>query len=182
MVILRQLRRTPFQFVSVPGIVLVVSTPGFAAVYLTAGEAQQVIFPGQNFTAFPLILSEEEQKALKKKYDLPVHFVKQKIWRTDHGDFFIIDKVIGKHELITYAVGINSDGSIRQIEIMDYREAYGDEIRHKRWRRQFIGKTTASPLKFNEDIKNISGATLSCRHVTEGVKRILSLYERVLKK
>ena len=166
MVILRQLRGMPFQFVSVPGIVLVVSTPGFAAVYLTVEQAQQVIFPGQNFTAI----------------GLPRPSVKQKIWRTDHGGFFIIDKVIGKHELITYAVGINPDGSIRQVEIMDYREAYGHEIRHKRWRRQFVGKTAAAPLELNEDIKNISGATLSCRHVTEGVKQILSLYELELKK
>ncbi|OGX26297.1 MAG: FMN-binding protein [Omnitrophica WOR_2 bacterium RIFCSPHIGHO2_01_FULL_48_9] len=167
---------------SVPGIVLLVSAPGFAATYLTVEQAQQVIFPGQNFTAVALILSEENQKALETQYGLPVHSVKQKIWRTEQGGFFIIDKVIGKHELITYAVGINPDGSIRQVEVMDYREAYGDAIRQKRWRRQFIGKTAASSLELDADIKNISGATLSCRHVTEGVKRIMSLYELVLKK
>ena len=150
----------------VPGIILVVTTPGFAAVYLTVEQAQQAIFPGQNFTAM----------------DLSTLSVKQKIWQTNEGGFFITDKVVGKHELITYAVGINSDGSIRQIEIMDYREAYGHEIRQKRWRLQYIGKTCVSPLNLNEDIKNISGATLSCRHVTEGVQRIMSLYERMLKK
>ena len=41
---------------------------------------------------------------------------------------------------------------------------------------QFVGKTSASPLKVNGDIRNISGATLSSMHVTEGVKRILAAY------
>jgi Na+-transporting NADH:ubiquinone oxidoreductase subunit NqrC len=33
----------------------------------------------------------------------------------------------------------------------------------------------------NEGITNISGATLSCRHVTEGVRRVLATYEVCLK-
>ena len=36
-------------------------------------------------------------------------------------------------------------------------------------------------LKLDEDIQNISGATLSCRHLTDGVKRLLALYDLVLK-
>ncbi len=163
MSILKKFKAFPFHLVSVPGIVMIVATPGFATVYLTIEQAQQVIFPGQNLTPIEGTL-------------------KQKIWRTEDGGFFILDKVIGKHELITYALGINPDGSIRQIEIMDYREAYGYEIRQKRWRRQFVGKTATASLNLNEDIVNISGATLSCRHVTEGVKGIMNLYERMLKK
>ncbi|MCR4337613.1 MAG: FMN-binding protein [Candidatus Omnitrophica bacterium] len=175
------MRAFPFHLVSVPGIVLVVTTPGFATVYLTVEQAQQMIFPGQSLTAISLTLSEEEKSIIQKRYGAPVND-SMKIWRTEDGRYFIVDQVIGKHELITYAVGIHPDGSIAQIEIMDYREAYGDEIRQKRWRRQFGGKTMDSPLELNEDIKNISGATLSCRHLTEGVKRLLGLYELVLKK
>jgi hypothetical protein len=33
-----------------------------------------------------------------------------------------VDEVVGKHEFITYAAGLNADGSVKQIEIMDYRE------------------------------------------------------------
>jgi len=42
--------------------------------------------------------------------------------------------VIGKHELITYAVGIGSDGAVRGVEILDYRETRGGEVRDPRWR------------------------------------------------
>jgi len=174
-------RRT-FQLVSIPSLVMVVGTSGFAAVYLTVEEAQQSIFPGEIFSPVAITLTTEQQKLIKKMSGVPAYTKNQKVWRTSSGGYFIVDEVIGKHEFITYAVGINPDGTIRQIEIMDYREAYGHEVRRKNWRRQFEGKTNVSPLKLNRDIKNISGATLSCRHVTEGVKRILVMYEFILRK
>ena len=106
----------------------------------------------------------------------------QQVWRVGGGGWFILDEVVGKHEFITYAVGLNANGSVKQIEVMDYRETYGGEIRNENWRAQFVGATNQSPLKLDKDIKNISGATLSCRHVTDGVKRLLAFYEIALKR
>jgi Na+-translocating ferredoxin:NAD+ oxidoreductase RnfG subunit len=97
------------------------------------------------------------------------------------GGWFIVDEVVGKHEFITYAIGLNSDGSVKQIEIMDYRETYGGQIRDQKWRAQFIGKNRRSTLKLDSDIKNVSGATLSCRHITDGGKRLVAFYEIALK-
>ena len=48
------------------------------------------------------------------------------------------------------------------------------------WRKQFVGKSSRDPVALNADIKNISGATLSCRHLTEGVRRLLQLYRVAL--
>jgi Na+-translocating ferredoxin:NAD+ oxidoreductase RnfG subunit len=62
---------------------------------------------------------------------------------------------------------------------MSYRETHGDEIRRKTWRDNFDGKSLADPLKLGKDIPNISGATLSCRNVTDGVKRVLSMLKVV---
>jgi Na+-translocating ferredoxin:NAD+ oxidoreductase RnfG subunit len=44
-----------------------------------------------------------------------------------------------------------------------------------------VGKTAQDPLKLNRDIQNISGATLSSKHITDGVKRVMHLYQFVLK-
>ena len=93
----------------------------------------------------------------------------------------MVDDVVGKHELITYAVGIGSDGVVRGVEILDYRETRGGEVRDPRWRAQFVGKHHGAPLALDDDIQNISGATLSCRHITDGVRRLLALYELALK-
>jgi Na+-translocating ferredoxin:NAD+ oxidoreductase RnfG subunit len=108
-------------------------------------------------------------------------FKGDKIWKTADGSWLIVDEVLGKHEMITYAVGINSKGEILGIEIMEYVESYGYEIQGDDWRRQFIGKTASHPIKLNQDIQNISGATLSAKHVTDGVKRVMALYDIALK-
>jgi hypothetical protein len=72
----------------------------------------------------------------------------QQVWRVSGHGWFIVDEVVGKHEFITYAVGLNANGSVKQIEVMDYRETYGGEIRNENWRAQFVGKTSQSPLNW----------------------------------
>lgn len=86
-----------------------------------------------------------------------------------------------KHERIKYAVAISPAGAVQQIEILEYNESYGYEVRDPAWRQQFVGKSAGSTLKLRVDIKNISGATLSCKHVTDGVKRVLVMYELALR-
>ena len=161
---------------------LAASTSGYAAVYLTAAQAQAAIFPGGQLSSVLLKLTPEQRRAIEKLGGVRVRSSDLRVWRVKSGGWFIIDAVLGKHEFITYAVGLSAEGAVRGIEIMEYRETYGGEIRDEKWRRQFTGKTAAAPLKLDRDIKNISGATLSCRHVTDGVKRLLATYEVVLKK
>ncbi len=89
--------------------------------------------------------------------------------------------MVGRQDFITYAVGIDSAGKLRPVEILEYRESHGGEIRNKRWLQQFEGRTDLDQLRFRTDIKNIAGATLSSEHVTQGVRRILALWENLVK-
>ena len=89
--------------------------------------------------------------------------------------FVVADEVIGKFELIGFAVGVARDFAVKQVEILAYRESHGYEIRQPAWRAQFVGKGPAAPLRIGEDIRNISGATLSCTHVTDGVHLVVAL-------
>jgi uncharacterized protein with FMN-binding domain len=151
------MRWTPI--VAIPAA-LVITMPAKATVYLTTEQAQRAIFPGASFTS------------------VPGH---SGVWRVSTGGFLIIDRVVGKHEYITFAIGINQNGTVKQIEILQYNESYGYEVREASWRAQFVGKSASSTLQLNADIKNISGATLSSKHVTDGVKRVLAMYETSLK-
>ena len=94
--------------------------------------------------------------------------------------FWLSDNVIGKHEFITYAAGLSPDGHVVGIEILSYRETHGDEVREAAWRKNFKGKTLDDKFKLDVDVPNISGATLSSRNVTDGVKRLLALQKVVL--
>jgi hypothetical protein len=154
----------------------------YATQYLTIEQAQQLIFPGATLAPEETVrISDEQRREIERRTGLNVRQREQRVWRSNQGGFFIVDEVVGKHEFITYAAGINADGSVRQIEILDYRESYGYEVRTPAWRRQFVGKRAGDHLKLDEDIKNIGGATLSCRHITDGVKRLLAFYEVALK-
>jgi Na+-transporting NADH:ubiquinone oxidoreductase subunit NqrC len=172
--------KTEFAFVALP-ISALIAPSAFAVQYLTVDQAQRSIYPGKSFTAASVKLTSVQRKAIQQASGVRVLRDDQQVWRVSGGGWFIVDEVVGKHEFITYAVGLNADGSVRQIEIMDYRETYGGQIRDQQWRAQFVGKNSRSTLKLDSDIKNISGATLSCRHITDGVKRLLAFYEIALK-
>jgi Na+-translocating ferredoxin:NAD+ oxidoreductase RnfG subunit len=172
--------KSEFVLVALP-ISALVAPSAFAVQYLNVEQAQKAIFPGKTFTSAPVKLTSGQRKAIEKASSVRVLRDEQQIWRVSGGGWFIVDEVVGKHEFITYAVGLNADGSVKQIEIMDYRETYGGQIRDQKWRAQFVGKNSRSTLKLDSDIKNISGATLSCRHITDGVKRVVAFYEIVLK-
>ncbi|OGH58421.1 MAG: hypothetical protein A3G34_08090 [Candidatus Lindowbacteria bacterium RIFCSPLOWO2_12_FULL_62_27] len=91
--------------------------------------------------------------------------------------YAFVDDVKGLHEMITYLAALNSDGTVRAVEILAYREAYGFEIKHERFRRQFVGKRLEDPIRVGADIRNIAGATISTNAISTGVRKILALYE-----
>ena len=154
-----------------------VSTSVYARTYFTVEQAQRAIFPGAVLTQAFFTLTDAQKREIEQRSGVNVRFTEIRLWKVAEGGYFVIDEVVGKHELITYAIGLTAEGAVKQIEIMDYRESYGYEIRNSRWRGQFTGKTPADALKLESDIQYISGATLSSRHVTEGVKRVLATYE-----
>jgi FMN-binding domain len=170
-----------WQFIGSAAMATVVTIPAHADVYLTVEQAQQALLPGVALTAMPVRLTDEQKAAIEKASGVAVRNPEQRVWRASSGEFFIVDEVIGKHEYITYAAALGSDGVVRGIEIMEYRESYGYEVRDPEWRRQFVGKKRGAPLTLDGDIKNIGGATLSCRHITDGVRRLLALYDVALK-
>ncbi|SFS08715.1 FMN-binding domain-containing protein [Dyella sp. OK004] len=168
------------RFLLIPAYALVASAPVHATVYLSVEQAQALMFPGATLTPDFVTLTPEQMKAIEKACDVNVLTPNLKAWRVSTGGWFIADQVVGKHEFIPFAVAIDAQGAVRSVEILEYRETFGDQVRNEAWRAQFVGKTHDAPLKLNSDIKNISGATLSSRHITDGVKRLLTTYALVL--
>jgi hypothetical protein len=139
--------------------VVSITSAAHAVQYLSVPEAQKLAFPSA--TQF-------------------VETQAGRVWRAEAGGktigLFVFDRVIGKHLFIDYAVSLDPAGRVHRVDILQYRESYGGEVRQASWLAQFVGKTSASPLQVDNDIRNISGATLSSHHVTEGVKKVLGLY------
>ena len=153
-----------------------------AKTYLSQEEAQQIIFPGKYFSKVKFDISKEIHQKLKEISGIHHPLSTNRFWLAGDGSWFIVDEVVGKHEMITYALGINPDGKIQEIQILQYNETYGYEVREKSWRSQFENKSMHEEIRLNKDILNISGATLSCKHVTDGVRRLMALHTLLLRK
>lgn len=158
----------------------VLSSPAWATTYLTVTQAQTQMFPGQALRPQPFALSADQVAAIRKASGEAPLSRDLKAWRAPDGGWFIVDEVVGKHEFITYAVALSEAGAVRDVEILDYKETYGGQVRDPHWRAQFAGKHPGDAVKLGADIKNISGATLSSKHITDGVRRLLATYSIVL--
>src|SRR5262249_25731911 len=139
--------------------VVSITSAAHAVQYLSIPEAQKAAFPSA--TGFTAVQAG-------------------RVWKAEAGGralgLFVFDRVIGKHLYIDYAVALDPGGRVLRVEILQYRESYGGEVRGASWLAQFVGKTRGSSLVFNKDLRNIAGATLSSMHITEGVKRVLAAY------
>ena len=155
-----------------------------ATQYATPEEAAKRCFPEATaFKESTAQLTPDEMRTVAAAAGLPARSATWRVMQalnvTNTGEqllgVVVFDGVVGKYELIDYAVGIAADGKVRAVEILNYRESHGYEVRLPAWRKQFVGKGVDAKLRVGEDIANISGATLSTTNITDGVRRIVAV-------
>jgi len=94
--------------------------------------------------------------------------------------FALFDSEKGQHEPIDVATFFDASGQVGRVEIVAYREAYGDGIRSNGFRKQFVGRTGRSTFRVGNDIDVISGATISSRSLTRAVHRATVLLDELV--
>ncbi|MGE4063126.1 MAG: FMN-binding protein [Rhodospirillaceae bacterium] len=141
-----------------------------ATVFMNIEQAQQLIFPGIKLKEHFVTLDQDQYNALVDEVAGEPYGRKVRAWRTPDGEWFVIDQVPGKDEWITYAVGIDTKGTVKQIEIIETEENY-DAITHPAWRSYFRGRQRKFDIK---RIPIISGSTLSSQNMAVGVRRVLA--------
>ena len=156
-----------------------------ATEYLSVEAAQKALFPqADRFNEVVLSLSPQQRERVAALAGPQPPHRSLRAFRALHGDqslgFVFVDEVIGKEDFITYAVAIDTSGRLSAPEVLAYRESHGGEIRNAAWRQQFAGRQGLDQLRVQTDIKNIAGATLSCQHVTEGVRWLTALWQVAL--
>jgi Na+-translocating ferredoxin:NAD+ oxidoreductase RnfG subunit len=145
-------------------------------------DAQKIAFPeADNFIEKLIMMSPDQQREIKKLSGTSHYDGVQRVYVAMREEetigYVMTDEVWGKHELITYSVAINLAGEVIDVQVLTYRESYGGEVAEPFWKDQFVGKTKKDQLKVGKDIQNISGATISTKHIAEGVRRLLITYD-----
>ena len=148
-------------------------------VYLTKKQAFEIAFPGaDNIKKERLWLTKEEISAIEEIYMYKIYETRFTFYTgIKNGKSMgsmLIDNIIGKSFPITFMTVLNTDGTVRDVEIMVYREPQGWEVRYKSFRSQFYGKDASSN---SNEILSISGATLSVRAIKIGVYKAMAVYK-----
>lgn len=154
-------------------------------VFLKEAEAPKAVFPEATSFDRKVIASSAE---LREMIGRRMGRTKTSLWEDSYTTFLakkadqilgygVIVEEIGKHRPITFIVGVEKDGKIRDIAVMVYREPYGGEVRDKRFLAQYEGKDPRAPLLPHRDIVNITGATLSVEAIGRGVKKAMAIVE-----
>ncbi len=156
--------------------------PAFATVYQTDDAALRSLFSQADaFEPAAITLTDAQRAEIAKAGGPQATHGQLRAWTVKRQGSVIghafVDQVVGRQDFITYAVGIDAAGKLRPVQILEYRESHGGEIRNPRWLAQFDGRSSVGALRFGSDIKNIAGATLSSEHVTAGVRRIVALWQ-----
>jgi Na+-translocating ferredoxin:NAD+ oxidoreductase subunit G len=100
-----------------------------------------------------------------------------------HSDgYAVFDDQLGQHEPISFATFFDPTGRVTRVEIVAYREPFGDGVRAERFRKQFVGRDAQSRFRPGQEIDTISGATISSRSLCIGVERAAVLLQAALRK
>lgn len=153
-----------------------------AEVFLSEEEAVKLMFPKSERIKKDILrvptdkkMAIEERIGWKFPEDAFEVFIGETGTQID--GYALVQNTIGKYKPMTYMVGVDNTGHVLNVELLVFRESRGSEVRTKRFNAQYEGKTVLDPVRINKDIINISGATMSVRSMSAGIKRALVLVD-----
>ena len=133
------------------------------------------------WTAVPLDadLKERLKPKLKRRRTVPDTLYLGRVETPDGPRYLIPEEAPSRSEVFSFVLYLDPDGAIVDVDVLQYRENYGDEIDYPMFRKQFRGRTKADEIRFRRTIQNISGATISARSLTYAVHDLLVLVEAI---
>ncbi len=148
-------------------------------VYLTKKQAFEIAFPGADkVDREKKWLTEEQKKAIGELCLQKIDVNRINFYVGRKGDnilgYAVFDHEIGKSFPITFMTVLNVDGTVRDVEILVYREPRGWEVRYPSFMDQFTGRDAESDYR---TVNSITGATLSVRALRKGVSRATAFYK-----
>lgn len=156
---------------------------GFGRTLLTQEDALSSAFPkGTRIERQSIFLKPAQLERIRElsgqdvERELIIRYVGRKGEKVVGYAYFDAHRVRTLPE--TIMVVIDTDGSIRQIEILSFSEPF-EYLPKRRWLDQFLGRPLTDELSLNRAIRPISGATLSGRAVTSSSRKMLAIHDVV---
>jgi FMN-binding domain len=158
--------------------------PGFATVFYSKNEAMELAF-GKGTQVEQLSLFPDDNQAAKIQQDAKVNL--------DSGLFtFYVGKAQGK--ILGYAaietstvrtqpetlmIVLTPDGELRNVYTLAFHEP-PEYLPPERWFEQLYKRPLAE-MDFNKGVDGISGATLSTRAAINSIRKVMAIYQVMVK-
>jgi len=167
---------------SPPGITFI--TEAYAVVLSSVEEALRSVMPDANDIKSEIKeLSVEQREVIAQKakiefdpiYDKEFQFY---IGRTNGQivGYAVEDFVKGKWGPIHYLLSLDVEGHVKNIIVLEYKERRGKPVATRRFLKQFLGKTVNDRITLKKDIRSVSGATISSRGMTNGIRKLVYIF------
>lgn len=163
----------------------------FAETFCSIEDALKVALPGsQTINKETKSLSEEQKKIIAKKAEIEFDPELDK----GYYNFFIAqtggevnayaieDTVKGRWGNIHYIMSLDLLGKVKDVVILELKEKLGRSIKEHKFLGQYIRKSVSDKIKLNQDIKGIAGATISSRVMTNGIRKLVYIFNELYKK
>lgn len=80
----------------------------------------------------------------------------------------------------TFMVVLSPEGEVRTVIVLAFHEP-SEYLPSERWLQQFQDKNLSPDLRMGRDIAGIAGSTLTSHAITQGVRKVLALFEILIK-
>ena len=161
----------------------------FANSLINLDEALQKNLPkASQIEKKTVLLSDEQKKSVEEKanvtfdpeFDKEFNFYTGRVNGQIAG-YTAENTVQGKWGPIHYLVGFDLNGKITNIIVLSLNEKRGRPVAKPRFLNQFVGKTAKNQIRLRRDIQGITGATISSRSLTDGIRKMLYIFDEFRK-
>lgn len=154
---------------------------GPIGVFYGEEESRRELFPGfDSIAADTLFLDEKLAAEAAAQLKSPVEErrvgFERILGKQGVAGYIYRGRELGKVERMDFAVALDAEGRVKRVLLTAYRESIGGEVKSRRFMKQFEGKRFGNTLQVGRDIDGITGATLSSRAVTLGVRKAVCFW------
>ncbi|MBM3262995.1 MAG: FMN-binding protein [candidate division Zixibacteria bacterium] len=158
---------------------LLMAFPARGGVLLTVDEALRLAFPDCQITRKTVYLTRNQLAQAASLSDVETRsalvnpYVATKNGRIVGVAYFDVHTVRTLTE--TLMIVIDAENRIQRIEIIAFHEPR-EYLPRPAWLQQFAGQQLDDELALKRKIRNMTGATLTARAVTDAIRRVMALH------
>ncbi|HKX45996.1 MAG TPA: FMN-binding protein [Planctomycetota bacterium] len=165
-------------------LVVLAAAGARAEVFYTQKEALTLAFPdADRLEKHTYVLSDAQHTEIEKLARSPLETRLVQIHTAWRGSELLGYAHIDVHTVRTKSEGLivvlDAAGRVRSVRVLAFYEPL-EYLPTERWYERFAGRGPSDPLSLGRDVDAVSGATLTARATTEGVRRMLAYHAALL--